>query len=101
MLEQHQAVLTFLSTRRLLEHTHARAPTQRHDSVVTRCTITNTRKLTVFFSFTFHFQTGVCTHRFTFDGRVMCLHAAFDLLFVGLNTGIVASIDLLVSVATR
>lgn len=27
----------------------------------------------------------------------MCLHAAFDLLFVGLNTGIVASIDLMVS----
>ena len=27
----------------------------------------------------------------------MCLHAAFDLLFVGLSTGIVASIDLLVS----
>lgn len=27
----------------------------------------------------------------------MCLHAAFDLLFVGLSTGVVASIDLLVS----
>lgn len=27
----------------------------------------------------------------------MCLHAAFDFLFVGLNTGIVASIDLVVS----
>ena len=27
----------------------------------------------------------------------MCLHAAFDLLFVGLNTGVVASLDLLVS----
>ena len=27
----------------------------------------------------------------------MCLHGAFDLLFVGLNTGIVASIDLVVS----
>ena len=27
----------------------------------------------------------------------MCLHADFDLLFVGLNTGVVASIDLLVS----
>lgn len=27
----------------------------------------------------------------------MCLHAAFDLLFVGLSTGIVASIDLVVS----
>lgn len=27
----------------------------------------------------------------------MCLHAAFDLLFVGLSTGIVTSIDLVVS----
>ena len=99
LLVQHEFVLNFLSTRRLLEHT--RASTQCHDSVVTICTITNTRKLTVFFPYNFHFQTGVCTHRFTFDGRVMCLHAAFDLLFVGLNTGIVASIDLLVSVATR
>jgi len=42
----------------------------------------------------YNIKSGVCTHKFTFDGRVMCLHAAFDLLFVGLNTGIVASIDL-------
>lgn len=48
-----------------------------------------------------YFQSGVCTHKFTFDGRVMCLHAAFDLLFVGLNTGIVASIDLVVSSGIR
>ena len=72
-----------------------------------RAYLLKTRKLTGFYyyyyyyCYFFHFQTGVCTHRFTFDGRVMCLHAAFDLLFVGLNTGIVASIDLLVSVATR
>ncbi|KAJ7389243.1 hypothetical protein OS493_032711 [Desmophyllum pertusum] len=45
----------------------------------------------------YNIKSGVCTHKFTFDGRVMCLHAAFDLLFVGLSTGIVASIDLLVS----
>ena len=44
-----------------------------------------------------YFQSGVCTHRFAHDGRVMCLHAAFDLLFVGLSTGIVTSIDLVVS----
>ncbi|KAL9957619.1 hypothetical protein ACROYT_G034539 [Oculina patagonica] len=42
----------------------------------------------------YNIKSGVCTHKFTHDGRVMCLHAAFDHLFVGLSTGIVASIDL-------
>ena len=46
LLVQHEFVLNFLSTRRLLEHT--RASTQRHDSVVTICTITDRRKLSVF-----------------------------------------------------
>lgn len=42
----------------------------------------------------YNIKTGACSYRFTFDGRVMCLHAAFGVLFVGLNTGVVASIDL-------
>lgn len=42
----------------------------------------------------YNIKTGACTYKFTFDGRVMCLHAAFGVLFVGLNTGVVASIDL-------
>ncbi|XP_048577334.1 uncharacterized protein LOC5514836 isoform X2 [Nematostella vectensis] len=42
----------------------------------------------------YNVKTAVCTHKFTFHGRVMCLHNAFDLLFVGLNTGIVTLVDL-------
>lgn len=67
--------------------------------VISLLFLTNQKRLGVIIcqlAYLFH-QTGACSYRFTFDGRVMCLHAAFGVLFVGLNTGVVASIDLVVS----
>ena len=46
-------------------------------------------------------QSGVCSHKFTFDGRVMCLHVGFELLFVGLSTGVVACICLKVGLVIK
>ncbi|XP_031573775.1 uncharacterized protein LOC116307638 [Actinia tenebrosa] len=42
----------------------------------------------------YNVKTGICSHKFTFDGRVMCLHIGFGLLYVGLSTGIVTLVDL-------
>ncbi|XP_046859052.1 zinc finger protein 106-like [Xenia sp. Carnegie-2017] len=39
-------------------------------------------------------KSGSCTYKFSFRGRVMCLHVAFGKLFVGLSSGYVTVVDL-------